>query len=177
MQVSGQRAVSWLRGDCRTMAATLPTGLTGPVQVALARTVEQIPRASALPGGCRFEPKWDGRLIVTSDQGGTNLWSRRGTDLSTTFPEITAACVDQLAPGTVLDGEVVAWSSGRLDFGALQTRMGHSPRSAAAHAASHPASRTPRSTSWPAQVGMCAVGRSTSAGASWNRSPLSGARH
>jgi hypothetical protein len=42
------------------MAATLPTGLTGPVQVALARPVEQIPRMGALPGGCRFEPKWDG---------------------------------------------------------------------------------------------------------------------
>ncbi|WP_460889057.1 ATP-dependent DNA ligase [Promicromonospora xylanilytica] len=78
--------------------------------------------------------------MVTSDPNGTKLWSRRGTDLSTAFPEITAACVDQLAPGTVLDGEVVIWSADRLDFGALQTRMGRGPRSAAAHAASHPAS-------------------------------------
>ncbi|MEV0949051.1 ATP-dependent DNA ligase [Promicromonospora sp. NPDC050249] len=123
------------------MTATLPPELTGPVQVALARTVEQIPHAGALPGGCRFEPKWDGfRLIVARDRGGSKLWSRRGTDLSTTFPEITAACVDQLVPGTVLDGEVVIWTSGRLDFGALQTRMGRGPRSAAAHAAGHPAS-------------------------------------
>jgi ATP-dependent DNA ligase len=141
MLVSGRRAVLALAGDRRTMAATLPTGLTGPVQVALARTIEQIPHAGALPGGCRFEPKWDGfRLIVTRDQDGASLWSRRGTDLSATFPEITAACVDQLAPATVLDGEVVIWSSGRLDFGALQTRMGRGPRSAATHAASHPAS-------------------------------------
>jgi hypothetical protein len=34
MQVSSQRAVSWLRGDCWSMAATLPTGFTGPVPVA-----------------------------------------------------------------------------------------------------------------------------------------------
>jgi ATP-dependent DNA ligase len=123
------------------MAAALPPGLTGPVQVALARAVEQIPHAGALPGGCRFEPKWDGfRLIVTCDERGAVLWSRRGTNLSTTFPEITAACVDQLRLGTVLDGEVVIWSSGRLDFGALQTRMGRSPRGAATHAVGHPAS-------------------------------------
>lgn len=141
MLVSGRRAAWSAPGDRWTMSATLPPGLTGPVQVALARAVEQIPHAGALPGGCRFEPKWDGfRLIVTRDQHGANLWSRRGTNLSTTFPEISSACVDQLAPGTVLDGEVVIWSSGRLDFGALQTRMGRGPRSAAAHAAGHPAS-------------------------------------
>jgi len=123
------------------MVATLPPGLTGPVQVALARAVERIPPAEALPGGSRYEPKWDGfRLILTRDESGTNLWSRRGTNLSTTFPEITAACTEQLVPGTVLDGEVVIWSAGRLDFGALQTRMGRSPRSAAAHADAHPAS-------------------------------------
>jgi ATP-dependent DNA ligase len=44
------------------MPATLPPGLTGPVQVALARAVEQIPHAAALPGGARYEPKWDGFL-------------------------------------------------------------------------------------------------------------------
>jgi ATP-dependent DNA ligase len=35
---------------------------------------------------------------------------------------------------------VVIWSSGHLDVGALQRRIGHSPRMAAAHAAGHPAS-------------------------------------
>lgn len=119
----------------------LPPELAGPVQVALARPVEQIPHAGALPGGARYEPKWDGfRAVTTRDRAGARLWSRRGTDLTATFPEITAAATDQLAAGTVLDGELVVWSAGRLNFAALQTRMGRGPRSAAAHAAQHPAS-------------------------------------
>ncbi|MFE7503900.1 ATP-dependent DNA ligase [Promicromonospora sp. NPDC057488] len=123
------------------MSAALPSGLAGPVQVALARAVDRIPYPGALPGGCRFEPKWDGfRVVATRDLHGTSLWSRRGTDLSATFPELAAACDDQLPPGTVLDGEAVIWTAGHLDFGALQTRMGRGPRTAAAHAAGHPAS-------------------------------------
>ncbi|MFD7025244.1 ATP-dependent DNA ligase [Promicromonospora sukumoe] len=123
------------------MSAALPSELAGPLQVALARAVERIPYLGALPGGCRFEPKWDGfRVVATRDLHTTRLWSRRGTDLSTTFPELVAACADQLAPGTVLDGEAVIWTAGRLDFGALQTRIGRTPRGYGAHAASHPAS-------------------------------------
>jgi ATP-dependent DNA ligase len=119
----------------------LPAGLAGPVQVALARAVEQIPRAGALPGGSRFEPKWDGfRTVITRDQDGARLWSRRGTDLSAMFPEITAAAESQLRPGTVLDGELVAWVDGRLAFAVLQTRMGRGPRAAAGLARSSPAS-------------------------------------
>ncbi|WP_454852185.1 ATP-dependent DNA ligase [Promicromonospora soli] len=123
------------------MSARLPPELAGPVRVALARAVERIPQIGALPGGSRFEPKWDGfRLVAVCDERGASLWSRRGTDLSTTFPEVSSACVDQLERGTVLDGEVVIWSSGRLDFTALQTRMGRGPRRAAAHARVRPAS-------------------------------------
>ncbi|WP_454857567.1 ATP-dependent DNA ligase [Promicromonospora soli] len=119
----------------------LPPGLAGPVQVALARPVEQIPHAGALPGGARYEPKWDGfRAAITRHPAGARLWSRRGTELTATFPEIAAAATEQLAPGTVLDGELVIWSAGRLAFAALQIRMGRGPRSAAAHAAQHPAS-------------------------------------
>ncbi|PUB29627.1 ATP dependent DNA ligase-like protein [Promicromonospora sp. AC04] len=119
----------------------LPSGLGGPVEVALARAIERIPQAGALPGGSRFEPKWDGfRTVITRDQSGARLWSRRGTDLSATFPEIAAAAERQLRPGTVLDGELVVWVDGRLAFAALQTRMGRGPRSAAALARTSPAS-------------------------------------
>jgi hypothetical protein len=40
----------------------LPTDLVGPVDVELAKLTETIPGPSALPGGARYEPKWDGYL-------------------------------------------------------------------------------------------------------------------
>jgi len=112
-----------------------------PYDVALARVVEQIPAPSALEGGCRYEPKWDGyRAIVSSSGDGARIWSRRGTDLTATFPEIAGAVAEQLVPGAVLDGELVVWESGRLAFEALQERMGRGPRTAAAAARARPAS-------------------------------------
>jgi hypothetical protein len=40
----------------------IPAELVGPVEVALARSVDQIPAPNALPGGSRYEVKWDGYL-------------------------------------------------------------------------------------------------------------------
>jgi hypothetical protein len=40
----------------------IPADLAGPVEVALARSVDQIPAPTALPGGSRYEVKWDGYL-------------------------------------------------------------------------------------------------------------------
>ncbi len=112
-----------------------------PYDVALARPAEQIPAPTALPGGCRYDLKWDGyRVLGSVDADGAHLWSRHGTDLSATFPEITAALADQVTPGTVLDGELVAWRGGRLAFEVLQQRMGRGPRTAAAAARTAPAS-------------------------------------
>jgi hypothetical protein len=37
----------------------IPGDLAGPVEVALARSVDQIPAPNALPGGSRYEVKWD----------------------------------------------------------------------------------------------------------------------
>ncbi len=119
----------------------LPPGLSVPVDVALARAVDRIPGPSALPGGCRYEPKWDGyRAVVVVDAGSARLYSRRGTDMSAQFPEVVAAATEQIAPGTVLDGELVIWSGGRLDFEALQRRMTRGPRAAEAVARELPAS-------------------------------------
>lgn len=139
------------RGAVPTVAATssakgdgpvsLPQGLNLPVDVALARAVQQIPSPSAMPGGCLYEPKWDGfRCLIARDDARVSLWSRRGTDLTATFPEVAAAAAEQLASGTVLDAELVVWTAGRLDFGALQERMGRGPHAAAQHARTHPAS-------------------------------------
>jgi ATP-dependent DNA ligase len=70
----------------RTMAG-LPTGLRGPVQVALAKTRENVPGEHALPGGSMYELKWDGfRCALVRDGTVTRLWSRQGKDLTDHCP-------------------------------------------------------------------------------------------
>ncbi len=119
----------------------LPADLAGPVAVELAKPVRDLPPATALPGGCRYEPKWDGyRLVVVRGATGTRLWSRQGRDLTDRFPDVAAAALAQVPAGTVLDGEVVAWDGERLDFGLLQRRMVTAPSRLAAQVAAHPAS-------------------------------------
>jgi hypothetical protein len=38
----------------------LSAGLDGPVELELAKPVEQLPGERGLPGGSRYELKWDG---------------------------------------------------------------------------------------------------------------------
>jgi ATP-dependent DNA ligase len=119
----------------------LPPELAGPVAVQLAKPVRAIPAASALPGGCLYEPKWDGyRLVVVRTGGSTGVWSKQGRELTDRFPDVVAAAVAQVPAGTVLDGEVVIWNGSRLDFGLLQQRMVTPAGRIAALAAAHPAS-------------------------------------
>jgi ATP-dependent DNA ligase len=119
----------------------LPPELAGPVAVELAKPVRAIPPANALPGGCRYEPKWDGyRLVIVRSARSTRLWSKQGRDLTDRFPDIAAAAVAQVPAGTVVDGEVVVWNGARLDFGLLQQRMGTSPGRIGALVAAAPAS-------------------------------------
>lgn len=72
----------------------------------------------------------DGRAI---------LQSRQQRSLTRYFPEITAALVDQVPDGTVLDGELVIRRNGRLDFTALQRRIHPSAMHAARRSAVTPA--------------------------------------
>jgi ATP-dependent DNA ligase len=119
----------------------LPPDLAGPVAVELAKSVRAIPPPNALPGGCRYEPKWDGyRLVIVRSARSTRLWSKQGRDLTDRFPDIAAAAVAQVPAGTVVDGEVVVWNGSRLDFGLLQQRMGTSPGRIGALVATAPAS-------------------------------------
>ncbi|MFD3455670.1 ATP-dependent DNA ligase [Streptomyces sp. NPDC058691] len=91
-----------------------------PVVVMLARRVETVPEPDALPGGCAYEPKFDGhRMVVLTDP--VRLQTRSGRIVTDTFPELAEAA-RALPPGTVVDGEVVIWRDGRIDFGALQRR-------------------------------------------------------
>jgi ATP-dependent DNA ligase len=119
----------------------LPPELSGPVAVELAKPVRAIPAATALPGGCLYEPKWDGyRLVVVRTGTSTRVWSKQGRDLTDRFPDVVAAAVAQVPAGTVLDGEVVVWNGSRLDFGLLQQRMATSAGQITPLAKAHPAS-------------------------------------
>ncbi|HET9649156.1 MAG TPA: ATP-dependent DNA ligase [Microlunatus sp.] len=114
---------------------------SGPVAVMLAKAQDAIPGPAALPGGTIWELKYDGyRSVLRSGEEGTSLWSRQGTDLSGIFPELIGAATEQLPDGLLLDGEVVIWRDGRLDFDQLQQRMGASAAAVARSASEHPAS-------------------------------------
>lgn len=118
----------------------LPAGLRGPVDVALAKSAERIPRARTLGGGAMYEPKWDGfRCALVGDASGTHLWSRQGKDLTDRFPDVAAAATAQVMPGTVLDGELVIWNGDRLDFDLLQQRLVNPAKRASTLAARRPA--------------------------------------
>lgn len=107
-----------------TMFEGLPAALHPPVALALAKAVESIPRGDALSGGSVFEMKFDGfRAVCLVGSDGAWLYSRQGKDLSRYFPDVLASVREQIPPGCVVDGEVVVWSEGRLDFDALQMRL------------------------------------------------------
>lgn len=105
-------------GLVTTPAAGDPIPL--PVEVMLARQVEHIPAIGQLPGGCAYEPKFDGyRLIILT--GPVRLQTRSGRVVTEIFPEVATAAA-RLPGGSVLDGELVLWRDGKVDFGALQRR-------------------------------------------------------
>ena len=100
-----------------------PPGLRPPLDVVLAHAVTSLPGPGALPGGSWYEPKFDGFrcLVVVGDT--VSLWSRQRKDLTRIFPDLAAAARHQVPEGCIIDGEVVIWTNGRLDFDALQRRM------------------------------------------------------
>ena len=102
----------------------LPRDLAGPVNLAAARSSDVVPAEAACRGGCRYELKWDGyRIAIVRTSSAARLWSRRGTDLTSAFPDLAAAAEFHLRPGTVLDGEAVIWADRRLSFDLLQRRL------------------------------------------------------
>ncbi|WP_101068548.1 ATP-dependent DNA ligase [Roseovarius salinarum] len=95
------------------------------------------PEALGAPHDWRAEWKWDGiRGQLIARAGAHHLWSRGEELMTDRFPEFAGAA-DWLPDGTVIDGEVLAWSGdGPLPFAALQKRIGrkHVPRSLLAEA-------------------------------------------
>ncbi|HEY6241067.1 MAG TPA: DNA ligase D, partial [Burkholderiales bacterium] len=75
--------------------------------------------------GWMWEPKLDGyRTLAFIDDQEVKLRSRRGLDLTASFPKLAAELAQQAAKGIVLDGEIVAFGAdGRPSFAALQERV------------------------------------------------------
>jgi ATP-dependent DNA ligase len=111
-----------------------------PVEPMLAAPTAVFSTGKALRGAW-FEPKWDGyRAMVSTTataradggvdgrEGGgggvvAHVWSRRGVDITRAFPDVADAAAEFLPPGYVLDGELLIWGDGRVNFGALQRRL------------------------------------------------------
>ena len=73
-----------------------------------------------------YEVKFDGyRCLAGRGKSGVTLWSRRGNTFTSQFPHIEKAC-EQLPPGTLLDGEIIALDKdGRISFNLLQHHRSH----------------------------------------------------
>ena len=72
-----------------------------------------------------FEIKWDGVRAIATVGTSVSLRSRNDTELAGQFPELAELMT--LAPGTVLDGEIVVMSRGKPDMQALLPRLQESP--------------------------------------------------
>ncbi|MGW1601409.1 ATP-dependent DNA ligase [Streptomyces eurythermus] len=116
--------------------------LRPPVEPMLAQARDTEPGPGALPGGLRFQPKFDGyRAIVFTPwlaPGPVLVQSRSGSLMQSRFPDLVDAAAD-LPDGLVLDGELVVWVEGRMSFEALQRRAVSGGRTAARLAQEMPA--------------------------------------
>jgi ATP-dependent DNA ligase len=90
----------------------------------LAHPVGSLPDESGLPGGVAYEPKFDGyRALLFVQSGWCRIQSRHGRDITSSFPDIAAAAVENLPSGVVIDGDLVVWGDDADDFRALQFRL------------------------------------------------------
>ena len=96
-----------------------------PQELVVARSARRIPPADALPGGCVYEPKFDGyRALLFVGDDGCRIQSRRRQDITASFLDVAAVARDQLPSGLVLDGELVVRVDKRIEFSELQQRLG-----------------------------------------------------
>jgi ATP-dependent DNA ligase len=74
-----------------------------------------------------LERKLDGERCVAGKKGDhVRLESRTGKELTSTYPEVSAAVCAQRSRGLLLDGEVVAFDGDQTSFTRLQQRLGSS---------------------------------------------------
>lgn len=69
-----------------------------------------------------YEVKWDGYRALIHHQDQLRIYSRRGYDLLSRYPELQVL-EDVVPRNTILDAELVAWVDGRPSFVSLQRRL------------------------------------------------------
>ena len=110
------RLLSGAENDAGEIAKPFPFFLASPTQD---------PTALGAISDWQVEWKWDGiRAQIIRRQGEALIWSRGDEMITGSFPEIAAAAT-ALPDGTVLDGEILAWTDAKPQpFGRLQLRLG-----------------------------------------------------
>ncbi|HIE21571.1 MAG TPA: ATP-dependent DNA ligase, partial [Acidimicrobiia bacterium] len=88
-----------------------------PVATMEARVSERWPQGEFV-----YEPKWDGFRSLSWSPPEIRLDSRNRKPLLRYFPELRPA-LEQLPPGTVVDGEIVVVVDGTTDFDTLSQRI------------------------------------------------------
>jgi DNA ligase-1 len=117
----------WLQGAAREGTAHRPYPFF------LAHALQDAPESLGSIDAWQAEWKWDGiraQLVLRED--GASLWSRGEELVSAAFPEIVDAA-RALPPGTVIDGELLAWAEGDtrpFPFASLQQRLNRKSPSA-----------------------------------------------
>ena len=101
-----------------TSATELPEIRIRFIEPMLSETVDELPEDSNF---WSYEIKLDGyRCLALRDESGVKLYSRKKNLLNSRFPTIVKA-LEGMAPGMILDGEIVALDdSGRPSFNLLQ---------------------------------------------------------
>jgi DNA ligase-1 len=98
-----------------------------PYPFALASQLEDGPETLGDPADWLAEWKWDGiRGQLVTRPGAFALWSRGEELITDRFPDL-GPLADFLPPGTVIDGEILAWDSAQhrpQPFAQLQKRIG-----------------------------------------------------
>ncbi len=105
-------------------ARLVPSGEPAPMPARLAPMLAEIGEQPFNKPGWMWEPKLDGyRVLAFIEGSGVRLRSRRGLDLSASFPALVAELATQGAD-MILDGEIVCFDAGgRPSFNALQNRV------------------------------------------------------
>ncbi|MDT0682848.1 ATP-dependent DNA ligase [Roseicyclus sp. F158] len=113
--------------DALIVAHDPSADLSRPYPFYLAYQLDAGPEELGAPSDWAAEYKWDGirgQLVLRG--GEHHVWSRGEELMTDRFPEL-AVTRDFVPPGTVIDGELLAWEEGAdapMSFNALQKRIG-----------------------------------------------------